>query len=180
MLAARIAKRVLSRMISFGFKGALVMAIAGTFEGLVFGIALNFVPRPQSAINGSQDGALLMAILGFVIGLLVFSFAGGLTSRRNDARQLFAQVARSAVIGSFVGAISGAICFASLFAMLTWWTQGKFLPVDVRAPMMAMGSILASAFMGYLLGVALGFFVGTAFGAWRGAVKSAQQESSTR
>ncbi len=181
MLAARIAGRVLSRTISFGFKGALVMAIAGVFEGFVFGIAFDFVPRPHpEEMDGSQMGALLMLFLGFVTSLLVFSIAGVLTSRRNDVRSHFTKMCRSAVVGSCVGILVGTVCFTSLFAMLTWLTAGSFLPVPARSLWLSAGNIQASAFMGYLIGVPLGFILGTSLGAWRGAVNSIKHESSTR
>ena len=180
MLAARIVGRVLSRAASFGFKGALVMMIAGAIEGMILGNVLNLMPRPQTNTSGFEGGGLVMIVMGFATGLIVFAVVGAWTSRHDSTHNLFTKTYRSAIAGSFAGAIIGAICFASLFALLTWWTNGNFLPVPSRAPLLAAGSIQASAFIGYLLGVAVGFFAGTALGAWRGATNAIKQESSTR
>ncbi len=181
MLAVRIAGRVLSRTASFGFKGALAMAVAGVFEGFILGAPLDLMPHPQEqGANGSQSGALVMMLFGLLFELLVFAFVGAWTSRRDDARVVFAKSYRSAITGSFVGAIIGAVCFASLFAMLTWLTNGNFLPVPARSLWLALGSIKASAAIGYFMGIIVGFFAGTALGAWRGATTAIKRESSTR
>lgn len=182
MLATRIAGRVLSRMASFAVKGALVMAIAGAFEGCVFGIALNFMryfPQLRNA-SGSQTGAMIMMPSGFFTGFFVFAFAGALTSRRNEVHVVFAKVYRSAIVGSFFGALICALCFASLFALLTWVTNGNFLPVPTRTFYLPVEYIQVSTFVGYLIGVGVGFFLGTLCGVLYATSRITKSESSTR
>lgn len=182
MLAARIAGRVLSRTVIFGFKGALVMMIAGVIEGAIFGIAFNFMPRLHSKdVSGSFNCAAMMLPLGFLTGLLVFAVAGALMGRRSNTYNLFTKIYQNAILGSFVGATIGAICLASLFAMLTWFTHKNFLLVpSIYIAPLSTGNLQASAFGGYLSGVVTGFFMGTAIGAWRGATNAIKRESSTR
>lgn len=178
MLAARIVSRVLSRMASFGFKGALVMTLAGVVEICLLQGPWEWLPTSVAP----DANAFVVPLLSFFAftGFVVFATVGALTSRSNDVYALFTKMYRIAIIGSFVGAIIGAICFSSLFAMLTWITNGKFDFLPAHSPMLALEMLQANAAVGYCLGVFLGFLVGTSLGAWRGAATFQKNESSTR